>query len=90
MIETFKILTGKCDVDLHTWFTLTSEQEGLVSTRGNTGHLNLVLPPVGNTEVRRNFYSQRVVPTWNQLPNHVKLSATTNQFKNSYDSYTGY
>ena len=90
LIETFKILTGKSDVDLNTWFTLAKEKEGTVSTRAATGHLNLVQPPCGKGEIRRNFYSHRVVPLWNLLPDHVKMAKNTNEFKNSYDKFTGY
>jgi hypothetical protein len=36
-------------------------------------------------EVRRNFFSNRVIDSWNQLPTHVK---TVNNFKNGYKNYT--
>ena len=65
MIETFKILTGKSNVNFSVWFSLAKDKETVVSTRAATGHLNLVQPTVPNTDLRRNFFSHRVVPLWN-------------------------
>ena len=90
MIETFKILTGKSNVNFSVWFSLAKVKETVVSTRAATGHLNLVQPTIPNTDLSRNFFSHRVVPLWNQLPNSVKMAGTTNGFKNLYDSFTGY
>ena len=90
MIETYKILTGKSDVEYNTWFRLAKDQVGTVATRHQTGYLNLVIPPNAKSDVRKNFFSHRVVPFWNQLPNHVKMVQKTNEFKNAYDRYTGF
>ena len=90
LIETFKILTGQNDVKYQTWFKLAKDQEGSVETRAKTGYLNLVQPIQAKTEVRRNFFSQRVVPIWNKLPNHIKQVKKTNEFKNAYDEHTGF
>ena len=90
LIETYKILTGKSDVRYTTWFKLAKDQVGTVATRHQTGYLNLVIPPNAKSEVRRNFFSHRVVPFWNQLPNHVKMVEKTNDFKNEYDRFTGF
>ena len=90
MIETFKILTGKSKVSPETWFCLTKEKDGAVNTRACKGYLNLVLPPVPESDIRKNFFSHRVVPIWNNLPDHVKTAKTTNGFKASYDHFTGY
>ena len=90
MIETFKILTGKCKVAPETWFCQAKEKDGAVSTRSAKGFLNLVLPPVPESDLRKNFFSYRVVPLWNSLPDHIKRAKTTNGFKASYDSFTGF
>ena len=65
-------------------------KDGAVNTRASKGYLNLVLPPVPETDIRKNFFSHRVVPLWNSLPDHIKTAKTTNGFKASYDSFTGY
>ena len=91
-IETFKILEGHSDVKYQSWFSLARDQIAVASTRPGhqTGHLNLVMPPPARSELRRNFFSYRVVPHWNQLPDHVKLAQNTKQFKILYDEHTGY
>ena len=90
LIETYKILTGKSDVNLESWFTVTKVNEDTVNTRYKTGYLHLTQPPQPKTDLRRNFFSHRVVNQWNQLPDSVKMVETINGFKNSYDSFTGY
>ena len=55
MIETYKILTGKCKVSLDTWFCLAKERDGVVSTRSTLGFLNLVLPPVPESDLKKNW-----------------------------------
>ena len=90
LIETYKILTGKSDVRYQTWFQLAKDEVGTVGTRAKTGYLNLSKPANANSDVRRNFFSHRVVSHWNQLPDHVKMAQKTNAFKNAYDSHTGY
>jgi hypothetical protein len=90
MIETYKILTGKCKVSLETWLCLANERDGVVSTISTLGFLNLVLPPVPESDLRKNFFSYWVVPLLNSFPDHIKRAKTTNGFKASYDSFTCY
>ena len=85
MIESFKIITGKVDVDPDIWFTPLSSREGAASTRATSGHLNLARKQA-NSEVRRNQFSVRIVPKRNALPDHVKTQETLNSFKNAYDN----
>ena len=37
-------------------------------------------------DIRRNFFSNRVVDDWNNLPNSVKNASDVNNFKNLYDA----
>ena len=90
LIEAYKILTGKSDVDPKTWFSLISDTDPAIRTRATTGYLNLVQPPTAKSDVRKNFFSHRVVPHWNQLPDHVKQAQKTNDFKNALDQHFGY
>ena len=87
LIHMFKIMTGKDDVHHSTWFQLLADRDGGANTRAASGHLNVLLPGIGNSDVRRYFFSQRVAEKWNCLPDAVKMSGTVNQFKNSLDDF---
>ena len=85
MIESFKIITGKVDVQPGLWFTPLTSREGAASTRATSGHLNLARREA-KSEVRKNQFSVRVVPKWNALPDQVKTQESLNSFKNAYDN----
>merc|ERR1711911_421879 len=82
MIETFKMLNSFSDVDYTSWFNLippTARQ-----TRSNTGYMNLERS-FARTQVRENFFSVRVPPIWNSLPDDIKKSRTIQSFKKQFD-----
>ena len=87
LIHMFRIMTGKDDVHHSTWFQLMADRDGGANTRAASGFLNVLPPGISNSDVRRNFFSQRVVESWNGLPDTVKMSVTVNQFKNSLDEF---
>ena len=87
MIEMYKMMTGKGNVDYRKFFELAPLREGAVNTRGNSGYMNVVEPPVCRDKVRRNFFSQRCPRTWNSLPDDVKKVRTVDGFKAAYDDY---
>ena len=39
------------------------------------------------SDLRRNFFSYRVVDNWNNLPSTVRNAETVNSFKNKYDAW---
>ena len=88
MIQTFKIMSGTDQVKPETWFNLGSavEREGAAQTRGVTGPLN-IQERWASSEVRRNFFSIRVIKPWNNLPEDLKTAATVDNFKNGYDEW---
>jgi len=83
LIETYKIITGKENVDPTFFFTLHS---GKYNTRGHPYKLEIKR---SRLELRRNFYSQRVVHHWNHLPEHVVMADTVNSFKIRLDKEWG-
>ena len=87
LITMYRIMTGKDKVDPARWFTMTTPRGGALSTRQNTGWLNVEKPPRSNLELRRNQFSQRVIDDWNWLPDWVKKAKTVNSFKNSLDKH---
>ena len=87
LIQMYKIMTGKDDVDPNIWFKTMAENRGSgIGTRQVTG-LHNVLPQESHSQTRRNFFSQRVVAPWNALSNWVKQSTTVNMFKNRLDEH---
>ena len=87
MIQVFRIMTGKDDVDPNIWFQTMADSRGTgIGTRQATGLYN-ILPTEYNGQTRSNFFSQRVVAPWNNLPNSVKQATTVNLFKNRFDEY---
>ena len=83
MIETFKMLNSFSDVDYTNWFNLippTARQ-----TRSNTDYMNLERS-FARTQVRENFFSVRVPPIWNSLPDDIKKTEQSSHSKSSSTS----
>ena len=66
LIEVYKILTGKEDIDSSRLFQLASQDLNL---RGH--HLKLYKNPC-HLNVRKYYFSQRIVNSWNSLPKSVR------------------
>ena len=93
MIQTYKILHGIDDVDAGTWFSRVSEfhqktrQAVSVESDGHVEEEMTLLKPKARLDVRRNFFSCRVVDPWNCLPTKVQGSADVDSFKESYHKF---
>ena len=88
-----KLFMALDDVDANTWFTkindchVRTRQAVHVEDDGSmTNSLNLVKPK-SNLDVRRNFFSCRVVNCWNNLPTHVQEATDVGDFKVKYDEF---
>ena len=85
MIQVYKIMSKQDDVEPGIWFESLEDHSGEeIRTRYSAGLYN-VRQQVSNSDVRRNFFSQRVCNSWNALPDHVKAATSVNMFKNQYD-----
>ncbi len=82
MLQTYKILSGKerCNC----WFTMASDSERV--TRQSAVPLN-IRPGAPRLAIRRYFYSQRVVDSWNSVPHDIKNSVSVTAFNNAYRRY---
>ena len=80
MIETYKILTGKEQIDRSLMFKLSKY-------RGTRGHQFKLYKPHSRLDIRKNFFSQRVITRWNKLPAEVVDVKTVNDFKIKIDEY---
>ena len=81
MIAVYKIINGITDINMNQLFTINTNSR----TRGHQFKLNV--PGCAKTDIRRNFFSQRVIVPWNQLPEKIINSPTAEIFKREYDHY---
>ena len=79
LIEMFKIITGRENVDYRQFFTLAPTHYN------NEGHSLHLYVTRSKLRVRQNFFSQRAVNGWNGLPQSVVDATSVNMFKNRLD-----
>ena len=84
MVQVYRIITGKDKVDPHSMFVFYGEQ--LRPTRMGSYPWNIVEPRC-RTDMRRNFFTNRVATKWNALPREIKDAPTVNTFKARYDKF---
>ena len=80
LIETYKILTGKENLDCEKFFEVAKSS----NLRGNSRKL---YKKRSNTLARQNFFSQRIVNFWNALPTTVVEAPSVNSFKSRLDRH---
>ena len=81
MIETYKLITGKEDVNANNFFSMATVR----SARNNT-HEMKIRKKHSRLEVRRNYFSQRVSQKWNNLSPEEVGAKKTSEFKEKYDA----
>ena len=83
LIEVFILLKGFEDVDSQKFFKLKGE------TSNTRGHALKIYKPTlhKNLNCRKNFFSQRIINDWNNLPAEVVNVKTISQFKKELDSH---
>jgi len=79
LVQTFEILNGHDRVDASIWFTTVGDSANRL-TRNTAYSMNLVATR-SKTDIRKNFFSNRVVNLWNSLPTDIKDSRTVKIFK---------
>ena len=94
LIETFKVLKGFYKVNRDAWFhradqRVTRETRSSVTVEdGETKQNTEVLyKPPANHDIRNNFFTVRIVRSWNELPEEVKSQKTVNGFKTALDGW---
>ena len=80
LIEVYKIVTGKEKIDSRRLFQMANT--GYL--RGNS--LKLFKKPA-RLELRRKYFTMRVVENWNKLPDSVVLAESVEVFKNILDEW---
>ena len=69
IIETFKIINGMTILDKEDFFSFVQDRHD-IETRSYVG--NLLVPEKCRINIRKNFFSCRVVNLWNELPEWVR------------------
>ena len=81
MIETYKLLTNKYD-NRNGWPSLQFSSND--RTRGNDMKLDMSYI---RHDIRKHFFTQRIVNLWNSLPTQVVHASSVNDFKNKLDAH---
>ena len=79
LVQTFKIIRGFDDVRSDIWFDLVGDSPGRV-TRATNDPLNIVSRNP-RCDIRKKFFSQRVIEKWNELHSEIKNSRNVACFK---------
>ena len=95
LIQTFKIINQIDDLPIDTFFKMVSDTHNhatrntvtLGPEKKQVDNKNIVMGKAPNYDMRRYFFSQRVVENWNALPSSVKNATDVNNFKNLYDAW---
>ena len=82
MIEVYKLMNDKSGLDRDEYFNFVQERHNK-ETRSYCD--NLLVPEKCHINLRKNYFSCRVVNAWNALPIEVRESVSVNNFKNNYD-----
>jgi len=80
MIETYKILSGKYDLEAVPVLTTSPT----LTTRGNDLRLQ---KNRARYDLRKFLFTNRIVNMWNSLPNEVVRAESTNTFKSRLDKF---
>jgi hypothetical protein len=83
LIQVFKILKGFDKVDYRDYFEISQENR----TRGHS--LKLVKKR-SKSDIRKYFFTQRIIEGWNKLPQYVVDADSINCFKNRLDEFDVY
>ena len=84
MIELLKIFKGIYDPACVRHFEYMELTDNLTRTRGNKFKL---VQHHCHYDIRKCNFTNRVIPIWNSLSNHVVSTETVNTFKNRLDKF---
>ena len=81
-IQVYKIMNGYGDILPDSWFSFVQERHAINTRTHAADH---ILQEICQRNLRKNFFTNRVVKDWNELPFEAKNASSTNSFKNIYD-----
>ena len=83
LILTYKIINNLIDLNIPNFFTF-SQVHSIYSLRRHTLYLE---KSDSTTPIRQNFFSKRIINTWNALPNSIITSETLTIFKHRITNF---
>ena len=83
LIQVFKMFKSKDRIEINNFFEIQSSNK----TRG---HNCRIVKHRSHLDIRKYFFSQRVVNTWNNLPQNVVDADSVSSFKNRLDEFNKY
>jgi len=83
LIETYKILNNVNKISYGKFFQYNTDKR----TRG---HCFKLIKKQCRLDLRKKFFSQRVVNIWNKLPSNVVSATSVNAFKKELDKFEKY
>lgn len=86
LIQVFKIIKGIDKVDYRRFFEIKNTD----ISRRTRGHNLKITKPSCKYNIRKHFFSQRVINAWNGLSQYVVDADTVNCFKNRLDKFDRY
>ena len=86
MIATFKIVKGIDHVDGNKCFITYGNTARITRT---ASYPDNIIAKHSNTDFRRQFFTNRVVNMWNNLPAELKDRRSVPSFKKEYDDLLG-
>ena len=85
LLQTFKIVHKFDDVNHRLWFRLAGENIR-VNTR-QAADSSKLKSNMTRLDIRKHFYSNRIVQAWNQLPSEIRNSGSIKEFRKKLNSY---
>ena len=83
VLEVFKMINGFTNIDVSSFFRFCSQRHD-AATRSVTN--KLLVPEKCHLDIRKYFFTNRIVKHWNELPLEIREASSVNSFKNMYDN----
>ena len=83
-IQCHKIISGHGDMKSEKYFTFVQDRHDANTRQHEENH---IVMEKCKKNVRKNFFTNRIIKEWNALPQEVKSAPSTNAFKNRYDEH---
>ena len=94
LIEVYKVMKGFTRVDKQQWFNIqrtegsrSTRQNANITEQGETRRDDMITKEHVRLEIRKNFFTVRIVNRWNELPDEIRGQKSVNSFKNVLDKW---